>query len=289
METYRLARPVTPVRAVTDQTAYWTYGDGPLPVVFVHGLRGTHEGLSLIAQDLVAQSPGYRVIVPDLPGFGESGKAPDHGSVTGYAQWLKSFYADLSLGDAPLVAHSFGTIISAAAIATGLSPERVVFINAIASSPLHGAIIGTRITQAYYKTAEMLPESAGRAFLSNRVIVRGMSMVMAKTHDRALRKWIHHQHDQYFSDFTDVASVVGAFDTSISADVSEFANRIDMPVLLIAGSKDDITHLSEQQQLRARLPKAVLNVYRGVGHLVHYEAHKRAAGDILEFLEDQDN
>ena len=56
------------------RTAYWTYGpdDAETTVVAVHGFRGEHHGL----EPVVAHLPGVRVIMPDLPGFGETPPLP---------------------------------------------------------------------------------------------------------------------------------------------------------------------------------------------------------------------
>ncbi len=58
---------------------------------------------------------------------------------------------------------------------------------------------------------------------------------MLKTHDRGMRRWMHDQHDRYFSAFANRTSVLEAFDASVSTDVTEYADRIDVPVLMIAG------------------------------------------------------
>nr|BFF14075.1 hypothetical protein GCM10025699_53780 [Microbacterium flavescens] len=54
-------------------TRYWTYEpsgseEARVTVVAVHGFRGDHHGL----EPVVAHLTGVRVIMPDLPGFGES-------------------------------------------------------------------------------------------------------------------------------------------------------------------------------------------------------------------------
>lgn len=283
---HAIAHPILPTEHRVGTTAYWEYGEGARAVVLVHGLRGTHDGLALIAQAMSTLAPDYRVIVPDVPGFGASGPAPDGGSIRGYSAWLRDFYAALDLTDAPLVGHSFGTIVCAAAIADGLRPSSLVLINPIATSPFHGpAAIGAYGATAFYRLAAALPESVGRSLLANRLVVRGMSVVMAKTHDRTLRRWIHHQHDLYFSDFYDVASVLGAYMTSVQRHVDEYAAKIPMRTLIIAGQYDDITSVATQQALRPQFPDGELVVYRGVGHLIHYEMPKRAATDIVDFFE----
>jgi pimeloyl-ACP methyl ester carboxylesterase len=108
---------------------------------------------------------------------------------------------------------------------------------------------------------------------------------MAKTRDRQLRRYIHGQHDAYFSAFANRDVVLEAFRASISHDVLEVAPRLKLPVLLIAGRKDDLGSVDSQQQLAAQLPDSHLEIIDGVGHLIHYEAPDIAAAMISEFLE----
>ena len=70
------------------ETAWWEYGRAEAPVlVLVHGLRGDHHGL----EPVVAQLPGFRIIVPDLPGFGESAPLGRPHDIEGYTAWLAAF------------------------------------------------------------------------------------------------------------------------------------------------------------------------------------------------------
>jgi pimeloyl-ACP methyl ester carboxylesterase len=142
----------------------------------------------------------------------------------------------------------------------------------------------TRLAVAYYRAAAALPERAGFAVLKSRAIVRVMSVTMAKTRSRELRRFIHDQHDRYFSAFSDRDSLLEAFRASVSHDVREFAPRIDVPVLLVAAERDDITPLSAQHALVGRFPDARLEVIPEVGHLIHYEAPGDAARRILGFV-----
>jgi pimeloyl-ACP methyl ester carboxylesterase len=131
----------------------------------------------------------------------------------------------------------------------------------------------------------VLPERLGFALLRNRVIVRVMSVTMAKTTDKGLRRWIHNQHDRYFSSFSDRRVVLEAFRASVGNDVSEFAARIPERTLLVAAEKDDITPVAAQEKLVALFPDAALHVIPAVGHLIHYEVPAQAAEQIVRFLE----
>jgi pimeloyl-ACP methyl ester carboxylesterase len=287
---YAAQLATVPVRAHTvsvlgSDTRYWDYGDPAeaTTIVMVHGFRGDHHGL----EPVVAQLRGVRILAPDLPGFGES--APLTGrrhDIDGYGQWLRGFVAALApTGRVVILGHSFGSVIVAAAVAGGLPADDVVLVNPIAAPALSGPRgILTRLAVFYYWAAARFPERLGFALLRNRAIVRVMSVSMAKTRDPALRRWIHNQHDRYFSAFADRRVVLEAFQASVGSDVSEYAARIPERTLLIAADRDDITPVAAQYRLLDLFPAAELQVIPGVGHLIHYEAPTEAATWLCRFL-----
>lgn len=277
-------------------TRYWDYGDpaAATTIVVVHGFRGDHHGL----EPVVAQLGGVRLISPDLPGFGDSTpltEAPH--DIVGYGAWLRAFVAALRASDAlsregrlVLLGHSFGSIVVSGALASrqsgdALRPDAVVLVNPIGQPALEGPRgILTRLAIFYYWLAAVLPERLGFALLRNRVIVRVMSIAMAKTREPALRRFIHDQHDRYFSAFSDRRVVLEAFRASVSHDVSEYAARIPEPTLLVAAVNDDITPIAAERRLRTLFPQARLVELPGVGHLIHYEKPVEAARAIEAFL-----
>lgn len=274
------------VRTGESLTSYWEYGSpGDQPtIVMVHGFRGDHHGL----EPVVAHLEGFHILSPDIPGFGESEPLKTVHDIDGYAAWLNDFVSAVDLPESPVIlGHSFGSIIVSAALArTPLRAPRVILVNPIAAPALAGPRgILTRLAVFYYRLGAWLPERLGFALLRNRAIVRVMSETMTKTTDRSLRRWIHNQHDLYFSAFGNRAVVLEAFQASVGNDVSEFAADILDRTLLIAADQDDITPLAAQHTLVERFPDASLEILPGVGHLIHYEVPEQAAGLIRSFLE----
>ncbi|MBD8703514.1 alpha/beta fold hydrolase [Frigoribacterium sp. CFBP 13712] len=270
-----------------SSTRYWTYEPvGPeearVTVVAVHGFRGDHHGL----EPVVAHLTGVRVIMPDLPGFGESSPLASEHSVEAYAAWLTAFVESIGLGDDVVVlGHSFGSIVTSAAVASGLRASRLVLVNPIAAPALQGPRgVVTRLAVFYYWAGAALPERSGLAALQSPLVTRFTSLAMVKTHDRGLRRWIHDQHDSYFSRFSDRRVVLDAFRASVSSDVSTYAAGVDVPTLLVAADRDDITALPAQHELRALFPDATLAVIDGVGHLIHYEKPREAAAAVEAFV-----
>lgn len=264
-------------------TAYWTYGDAadPTTIVAVHGFRGEHHGL----EPVVAYLPGIRVISPDLPGFGETPPLPGRAhDLDAYAEWLRAFVESVAPG-AIVLGHSFGSIVASAAVAGGLATPRLILVNPIGAPALEGPRgVLTRLAVFYYLAGARLPRALGDGLLRNGVIVRVMSNAMAKTRDPQLRRFVHEQHDTYFSRFADRDVLHDAFVTSVSHDVRAFAPRISQPTLLIAAEKDDITPIEAERHLATLFPDAELVEIPDVGHLIHYETPAAAASAIRGFL-----
>lgn len=273
------------VTILGSETHYWDYGpeNASVTIVVAHGYRGEHHGL----EPVIAQFADVRFIGADMPGFGESGPLVDapH-SVDGYARWLAAFIAALKLENAVLLGHSFGSIISSYAIGHGyVNPPKLILINPIAASALEGpSAFLTRLTMAFYRVSLRLPERIGYSMLSNWAVIRTMSVKLAVTKDKALRRFIHDQHHTYFGRFASRQTVVESFDASVSHTVRDFASAITMPTLLIGAEKDPITAVSHLHALHELMPAATLRVIPNVGHLIHYEVPRVAAQHIIDFL-----
>ena len=162
---------------------------------------------------------------------------------------------------------------------------RLVLVNPIGAPALEGPRgILTRLAVLYYRAGAALPRPLGEALLRNGVIVRVMSVSMAKTKDAEVRRFVHDQHDTYFSRFADRDVLHDAFVASVSHDVREFAPRITVPTLLIAADRDDITPIEAERLLAATFAESTLVEIPDVGHLIHYETPQAAAAAIEAFL-----
>ena len=266
---------------------YYEYpaeGYSDLTLVMIHGYRGNHRGLQAIAAGLSK----YRVIIPDLPGFGQSAPLTVTHSIQAFSDWLHSFLELLQLENkANLMGHSFGSLV-VGFYATQHSPRSISLVNPVSSPALEGPRAAlTNLTKVYYSVAAALPKGIGQWLLRSKIAVMVMSVVMAKTKNKVLRRWIHQQHLSNFSDFATVEVATEGYEASISTDLSTLAPMISSPVLVVAATLDDITDIESQRRVSNLYPNATYREIQGVGHLVHYEAPDQAASFIKEFLDSQ--
>lgn len=98
-------------------------GDGP-PVLLLHGGGPGASGISNYHRNIAELAKEYRVIVPDLPGYGRSTKGVDGADPFGYlADAIRALLDQLALEKAHLVGNSYG---GACALRLALdTPDRV--------------------------------------------------------------------------------------------------------------------------------------------------------------------
>jgi pimeloyl-ACP methyl ester carboxylesterase len=184
-----------------------------------------------------------------------------------------------------LAGHSFGSVVAAATVAAGAPVRGLVLVNPIAAAALTGPRTApVRLTVLYHRVAAALPERAGTALLRSRAVTRVASVAMVRTGDRALRRWIHAEHDRRFNGFADRRVLLEAFRSSVTRDVGESAGRVAVPTLLVVGERDDIAPVATQHELVGRFVDARLVVVPGTGHLAHYETPDTVAAAITAFL-----
>ena len=107
------------VLAAGVDTFYLEAGSGP-PIILLHGLAMTNASMM---STLAALAKDHRVIAPDLPGFGDTGKPEAAYDPAFFSRWLIAFMDAMKIDRAAIAGNSMGGRI---AIETALvAPHRV--------------------------------------------------------------------------------------------------------------------------------------------------------------------
>jgi pimeloyl-ACP methyl ester carboxylesterase len=101
---------------------FYTRGDGP-PLVLLHGWC-LNRKLWLYAEEAFAGD--FRVVTPDLPGFGQSDYLPGPYSLARYGEEVKVLLAEAGLRDAVLVGFAFGAAVALECAANAPDAVRAV-------------------------------------------------------------------------------------------------------------------------------------------------------------------
>lgn len=243
-------------------------------LLLIHGFRGNHHGLESIAGAL----PDWEIFIPDLPGFGATEELKEI-TLDAYSEWLIGIYAQMPESTIP-IGHSFGTTVLARALSHGLNAKQAVMINPIAKANFYAKDVASRAVRRYYKLARNKP-----SILKSKVFIDLMNSVLIKTGAADLKHWIAKQHQDNFSDFSSPRVAIEGFEVAMKNTVSDYAERIETPVLIITGEKDSIGPYADQRNLQRLFPDSEFHAIPKLGHLLHYEAPDRVAKLIENFID----
>jgi pimeloyl-ACP methyl ester carboxylesterase len=257
---------------------YQEVGDPNAPPMFlIHGFAASNLVWSKVFLELAAT--GFRVIAPDLPGYGYSGK-PRHldYTIASQAKMVFSLVSQLGINRAVLVGSSYGAAIAATmALDHPALVEKLVLVGAVTnnrptryllmrlfSSPIIGDILSPlvvgsrrllrlRMKRVYDKHSWVLDE--------RRVDARHLPLATRGAHRaiiRTVRRWDAER-------------------------VSRDAHQLKQPTLLLWGDTDREVPLRDGERLHEEIPHSRLVVFRECGHLPQEEYPEAFTKVVLEF------
>lgn len=256
---------------------YWHLDRGrPDTVLFLHGLGGDHRGLVPLADALCT----VNVVIPDLPGYGESGPlAQPHGLVN-YADAIADLRAALGLTECHLLGHSLGgsiALVHAARHGAGL--RGLCLLNPVSTASNITAALG----KIYYGLAARMPARLARFWLASRLAVYISDAFIIATKDRAVRRSIL---DQDYENYrrASVPAMIESFLSYYDTPFEDTAATITTRTLLITGGRDRIAPVAAVRALAGRMPDARLVIEPDAGHLMPMELPSRTAEIVNGFL-----
>ncbi|MGB3946283.1 MAG: alpha/beta hydrolase [Candidatus Saccharimonadales bacterium] len=270
-----------------NDVAYWKYHDPTLPTcVFIHGFTGSHEGFQYIIPELKK----YHIIVPDLPGFGESKLGLESFTIDELANSVNNFIRDLQLKEPPyIIGHSMGGLVVASMLAQApeLFNPKAVLVSPVATKVnyLDSRKIGEFLGRLQFYLGKTVP-GAGPRLVKSRLISRISTAIILTANQPKLKKQIR---DHHFKNLDYISSIDFYYQLHVNINKKgavDYAPELNkkFTVRIITGDKDNVTPLATEKKLHQALSGSELHVIRGVGHLLHYERPKEVAEAIREFL-----
>ncbi len=211
-------------------------------VLFLHGW-GAPAATYRLMLDHLAQT--HRVVAPDLPGFGGSAEPESPWCVDDYVDWTVAFAAALGLTQVVLMNHSFGGRISIKLLARRPLPlgvTKAVFMDAAGILPRRGLSYYAKV-YSYKAMNRLFPGWAKkRQGKSGSADYRAASPLMRQTMVKC-----------------------------INEDLTALLEKNPVSTLLIWGSADTATPLTDGRLMEQKIPDAGLVVLEGAGHFAFAE------------------
>jgi pimeloyl-ACP methyl ester carboxylesterase len=276
-----------PGRVYADgiDTFYLEAGRGT-PVILLHGLGSTNSGMLPTLDDLARD---YRVIAPDIPGFGESSKPvrPYHAGF--FARWLIALMDELGIERAHLVGNSLGGRIAIEAALR--APDRVDRLALMAP-----AVAMKKLRHFVPLVRFMRPEFAFLPLVTRRAMVLRVTRLLFADSRRIDDSWHEAAADEFLRIFSTARGRIAFFSAlrEIYLDAPwgprGFWNRLEglsRPSLFIWGDRDPLVPAKFSDHVVRTLPGAVSMVFEDCGHVPHFEHPARTHALIRRFFSEQ--
>lgn len=245
------------------------------PVVLVHG---SPTSSLLFRHQIAALSARFRVIAPDLLGFGRSGAPPGGTAFREQARVLRALLDRLGLDRFALVGHDWGGPIGmAAAIRRPEQVSQLVLVN---------TTLRPDFEPPWYWRPFVAPRLGELLLVRLDLFGRGLPLMMRAARERSL-------HRRYRAPLAraDTRRTVLALERltgypELMREVRDALSRMQVPTLILWGEPDGYFRSPERERLHALLPHARVHPIPKGGHFPQEDAPEEVTAALLAFLRD---
>ena len=250
--------------------------EGPL-MILIHGFAASNLVWSKVFLEFAAA--GYRVIAPDLPGYGYSGK-PRHldYTIASQAEMIVSFLKRLEIDRAVFLGSSYGAAVAATiALDHASLVEKLIMVGAVNNNK------PTRYLLMRLFGSPIIGDILSPLLVGSRRLLR---MRMKRVYDR--HSWVlderrvdaRHLPLRTRGAHRAIIRTVRRWDAE---RVSRDAHLLTQPTLLLWGDTDREVPLADGERLHEAIAGSRLIVFRECGHLPHEEYPQAFVRVVLEF------
>lgn len=265
---------------------HWHYlegGDPSLPtVVLLHGFAANKDNWIRMVRHL----DGYHVIIPDLPGHGDSSFNGDlYYGFDVQSRRLAEFVDALDLPTFHLVGNSMGGAV--AALYAYRHPSQVKTLTLIDAVGFYGeeeSELQKRLARNEPNPLIIRDEDGFDAFLdfvlADKPFLPWPAASVLGRQAKAREQANDHIFEHIYAEI-DAARYAGGF--------GHIYAKLEMPALIVWGDKDPVLHVSSVNLFFDYLENAEVNVFSGVGHAPMVERPKQTALLLADFWLRQDS
>lgn len=229
-------------------------------VIILHGW-GLHSGIYRQLSTLLAKH-GYRVYIPDLPGFGSQPLLSPAMSLDEYVLFLRGYIKEKKIKKPVVIGHSFGGRIAL--------KYSFLYPNDFSKLILTGVPIIRNLTLGK-KVVFLITMIGGKLF---KQFPYSINNFLRKSLYYAIGEW----------DYYNSGPLKIVFKNIIEEDLTNYARGIKIPVLVVWGARDKIVAVSNLEKIKKFFPSAQIKVINEAGHKLPYENAQAFLNSIEAFI-----
>lgn len=230
---------------------YIDYGDGKNTIVLLHGWGQNIEMMRPIGDKLSKEN---RIIVVDLPGFGESKEPDTIWTMYDYTECIHELLETLNVKKPVLIGHSFGGKIS------------LIYASKYEVSKL--VLFGSPFKKEIKKLS-----------LKTRVLKKLKKVPVLNKLEGFAKKHIGSRDYRQASEFMRKIMV-----EHVNLDITEDVKKIKCPTIIIWGTLDQEVPIERAYELECLIRDASVIPYEGCSHYAYLERLNQTVNVIKSFI-----
>lgn len=240
-------------------------------IVLIHGYPFNR---SLWTEQVEALSSRYRVVTPDLRGFGESDSSEGPVTMNRMAQDVAQLMDHLRIQQAVIAGLSMGGYVALAFIKQSPSRVKALVLADTRAQADTEEVKQTRLQQAEKALSEgmagiadaMLPKLLTPETVSKRPeVVKRVRDMMLKTKPQGA-----------------ASALLGMAERE---DQREFISTVAVPTMILVGREDAITPVADSEKMQSKIAPSHLVVLDNAGHVSNLEQPEGFNFALLKFLD----
>ncbi len=273
-----------------------SYGpkDAPLSIACAHGLVENHLMWHYLARDLRGE---FRIVAYDARGHGNSGPAKGPEGTTAFDSHtlgadLAAVVDQATTGPVVVVGHSLGGMTALARLVLERKEREhiagAVIVNSAFTAELAGwGRRGNTAPRIFERLGDLAHRAVGddakridrlRTGVSDLALLISRSIFGKDPSPRHIAVAFH------MFETTPSQTLAAAFDLA-DFDVHAQLRSIDVPTLVIAGTRDILTPVFLSREIANEVPDAELVILEGCGHMAPFERHGEVVAHVRKFAE----
>jgi pimeloyl-ACP methyl ester carboxylesterase len=240
---------------------YKISGEGK-PLVILHGWGGSSDSWLKIIKEL---EKDFKIICPDLPGFGKSETPKIPWNLKDYVKWVKEFTGNLNLEKFFLIGHSFGGRIAIKfSIAFPEKVQKLILCNSA----------GIKQNKNLKEKIIFLLALLGNAILSPKIFQRFKDKARNLFY-RFLRNLDYAKANETMKE---------TMKKIIQEDLLPDLSFLNVKTLIVWGERDNVLPLDHAFIFKSKIPDSEIKIFPEVFHSPHLENPEKLIQAIIQFF-----
>ena len=235
-------------------------------ILILHGWGGSSKSWTRIKELL--ENQGYKIYIPDLPGFGGNPAPQTPWSVDDYVDWVNNFCEKQGLSRFFLLGHSFGGALAVKIAAK--APEKIEKLILVAP-----ALKRDRTIKYYFY---LILAKIGKPIFSLPIL-----SFLLPIAQRVLYK-IEGTSDYHKLEIEKAVMMKETFKKIVAEDLRFCLPLIKNKTLILWGKKDVLTPFGDSREVNEKISGSQLEVFENEGHSLNLAVPEKLTGIILKFL-----